>query len=164
MNWVISVFFGVSVFFQSTTGIRASFEQADKSAVNAEAFYAQSLKLAESTTANAYIGASLITKGKFAKGLKNKKQDIEQGAQMLDKAVATSPTNLEIRLIRLIIQVNLPKVVNYKANIEEDKAAIITNFASQPADIKKWIASYANQSTIFTAAEKSKLHIECYIT
>lgn len=157
MNWIAVIFFSFSILFQSTTSIRASFEQADKSADTAEAFYNESLKLPEGNLANAYRGAALITKGKFAKGLKNKKQDIVQGAALLDKAVANKPNDLEIRLIRLIIQENLPKIVGYKSNLKEDREMIVNNYASQSNELRKWIANYAKQSTVFTTEDKSKL-------
>lgn len=158
MNWIAIIFFSVATLFQgSTTGIRASFEVANTSVENAEVFYNASLKLSNSDLSNAYIGAALITKGKFEKGLKNKKQVIEKGASLLDKSVANKPKDVEIRLIRLIIQEHLPKIVKYKANMQEDKEVIVKNYATQSTDLKKWIANYAQKSAVFTAEDRKNL-------
>lgn len=158
MNWITIVCFGLSVFFQtSTPAIREVFEGAGDTATKAEAFYTQSLKLGDDDLSNAYKGAALITKGKYEKGIKNKKALIVKGAGLLDKAVENKPKDVEIRLVRLIIQEHLPTIVKYKSNLQEDKNMIISHYANQSVDLKKWISTYAKQSTVFTADDRKKL-------
>ncbi|MEC4113274.1 hypothetical protein [Myroides pelagicus] len=148
----------LTLFFQSSSkGIRESFEQASGSIEQAEVFYEKTLSLDDTDLSTAYKGAALITKGKYAKGIKNKKMLIVEGAGLLDQAVNNKPTNLEIRLVRLIIQEHLPNIVKYKSNLQEDKEAIVKGYNSQSTELKKWISDYARQSKIFTAEDKSKL-------
>lgn len=156
---LLTVFFAsaVMLFQTSTSSIRESFEHAGNSIENAEAFYSQTLKLEDSDLTNAYIGAALITKAKFQKGIKHKKELIVKGADLLDGSVNKKPKDLEIRLIRLIIQENVPNIVRYKENIQEDKKVILANYNTQSADIKKWISGYANQSKAFTTEDRQKL-------
>ncbi len=158
MKFLTVFFASMMMFFQtSTKGIRESFEYAGNSVGQAEAFYNQTLKLGDSDLANAYVGGALITKAKFEKGVKNKKALIVKGAGLLDTAVANKPKDIEIRLVRLIIQEHVPNIVKYKSNIQEDKKVIIENYSSQSAEIKKWISSYAKESKAFTAEERKKL-------
>ncbi|MDR0228195.1 MAG: hypothetical protein LBI72_03935 [Flavobacteriaceae bacterium] len=158
MKWIAVVCFSLSVFFQTnTSAIRESFEGAGDTAAKAEAFYTQSLKLGDDDVSNAYKGAALITKGKYEKGIKNKKTLIVKGAGLLDKAVENKPKDLEIRLVRLIVQEHLPSIVKYKSNMQEDKQVIVANYSKQTADLKKWISTYAKQSKVFTSDDIKKL-------
>lgn len=151
-------FISMLCWFQSANGqIRESFEHADESAELAEVFYKQASALSSSDLSNAYLGSALITKAKYEKGIKNKKALIVKGADLLDNAVKNKPKDLEIRLIRLIIQENVPGIVKYKMFIQEDKKVIIENYSSQSADIKKWISGYVKQSKAFTTEERKKL-------
>ncbi|EHO15533.1 hypothetical protein [Myroides odoratimimus] len=158
MKFLTVIFISAMMLFQtSTTSIRERFEHAGESVELAEAFYSQTLKLDNTDLGNAYKGSALITKAKFEKGIKNKKALIVQGAALLDGAVANKPKDLEIRLVRLIIQEHVPNIVKYKANIQEDKRVILENYSNQSADVKKWISSYAKQSKAFTTDDRNKL-------
>ena len=63
-----------------------------------------------------------------------------------------------MRLIRLSIQENTPKLLKYKANIEADKKQILLLFDKQSSDLKEYIKNYVKQSKIFTEAEKQQLN------
>ena len=101
----------------------------------------------------AYQGASIAMQAKFETERKTKKTLFIEGVKNLEKAVQTAPKDVEIRLIRLIIQENTPKILKYKSNIEEDKKMIVSNYSSQSAVVKKEISTYAKRSKLFTAAE-----------
>ncbi len=118
------------------------------------------LKLAKITKANkieliAYKGATIALKGRFSKKIKDKVSYFKEGTTLLEYAIKKSPQNIEIRLIRLGIQENTPRLLKYKMNIKEDKQLILQNFKNiKSSSLKEYIKSYILQSKVFTAEEK----------
>jgi hypothetical protein len=80
------------------------------------------------------------------------------GVTMVEKAIKNDPNNIEIRLIRLSIQENTPKILKYKSNITEDKNIIISTFDRQSKDLKVYIKLYVKQSKVFTEEEKKTIN------
>ncbi|MFY0481867.1 hypothetical protein ACI6PS_04615 [Flavobacterium sp. PLA-1-15] len=143
---------------QELPEIREHYYDASKTKQNAEQFH----KLLSNYSKNnniilAYKGASITIQSKFASGIKQKKQLFIEGATLVENAVKNSPENAEIRLIRLSIQENTPKILKYKANIEEDKKVIVDAFDKLPQDLKAYIKDYVKQSKVFTDKEKQQL-------
>lgn len=65
------------------------------------------------------------------------------GKKMLEMAVEQDPTNLEIRLMRLIAQENIPIILGYHQHIEEDRNFIYKNYKkTTDSDLKKFIIEY----------------------
>ena len=64
-----------------------------------------------------------------------------------------------MRLIRLSIQQNTPKILKYQENIDQDKQFILIHFSSQTQDLQLYIQEYALKSNGFSEAEKRKLGI-----
>ncbi|MBC8883388.1 hypothetical protein H9X57_08010 [Flavobacterium piscinae] len=108
----------------------------------------------ENKTLLAYKGASIALKAKFASDRKTKKELFTKGITILEQAVKADSNNAEIRLIRLSIQENTPKILNYKANISEDKKLILTTFDKQNKALQEHLKSFIMQSKSFTAQEK----------
>ncbi|MBF6607539.1 MAG: hypothetical protein ITG00_02245 [Flavobacterium sp.] len=111
----------------------------------------------DSKTLLAYKGAALTLQAKYAKNISDKKKNFSEGAALVEKAVRSEPSNIEIRMIRLSIQENTPKIVNYRKNIAEDKAFILENLASKSGSIREYIGQYAQRSKSFTEADKALL-------
>lgn len=159
MKALISIVF-LLLFFpnQEITEVRELYVNASKSKENAEIFYAKMSKLdSKSNTLIAYKGASIALRAKYLKEIKQKKEAFISGITLLEKSIKAEPENAEIRLIRLSIQENTPKILKYKSNIEEDKKLIITTFDSQPKDLKKYIKEFAVQSSVFSESEKQQI-------
>ena len=139
--------------------VRADFEKADKSKETTAALY-NSLKdyKKSNPVLLAYKGASATLQARYIADQKAKKKLVIEGIKELEAAVKSSPDNTEIRLVRLIIQENSPKILKYKMNMGEDKQMILANFASQHREVKEMIKRYATKrSKFFTAAELNKL-------
>lgn len=153
--WLVS-FMG---FFQvSTADLSKSFQQASLSEEQAQYFYEKTLKIKTiDHSAMLYKGAALMTKAKFEKKIKDKKELVKEGATLIELAIEKEPENVEFRLVRLIIQENSPKIIGYYKNIDSDKDMIINQYNQQSLTLKKWIKSYAEQSKVFTANERNKL-------
>lgn len=98
----------------------------------------------------AYKGASLILQSKNATDKNNKKQLFVKGAELIDESVNKEPENIEIRLIRLSVQENIPKALKYNSNISEDVALIQKNIDStKDAELKLYVQQYIKQSKSF---------------
>ncbi|MBB1149264.1 MULTISPECIES: hypothetical protein [unclassified Myroides] len=155
---LVCIFSFISFFQVSTTDLSKSFQQASLSAEQAQAFYEKVLTIKTTDeSASLYKGAALVTLAKFEKKIKVKKELVKEGALLIEAAIEREPTNVEFRLVRLIIQENTPKIVGYYKNIDSDKKLIIKQYDQQSTAVKKWIKTYAEQSKAFTAEERNKL-------
>lgn len=146
------------VFFsgnQELVTVRENYILASQSKEKAEEFNRLMVSYSgENKTLLAYKGASIALKAKFASDRKTKKELFTKGITILEQAVKADSNNAEIRLIRLSIQENTPKILNYKANISEDKKLILTTFDKQNKALQEHIKSFIMQSKSFTAQEK----------
>ena len=126
-----SFFFFFTVLFLSVSGIsqtaeiRNSYHAATKSESQAKSFY----ELVKNTTQSdkpemvAYKGAAKALLARY-EPLAKRKQKLKEGIDWVESAVEKSPKNVEIRLIRLSIQENIPKFLKYNENIDEDRKFI----------------------------------------
>lgn len=156
MKFLFSIVF--LIFFSGTQDIstvRENYIQASQSKEKADEFCDAMEKYnGDNKTMLAYKGASIALKAKFASDRKIKKDFFIKGVEILEKAVKAEPNNAEIRLIRLSIQENTPKILNYKSNIEEDKKVILSTFDKQNKAFKEHLKAFVMQSKSFNAQEK----------
>ncbi|PZR15108.1 MAG: hypothetical protein DI539_18450 [Flavobacterium psychrophilum] len=75
----------------------------------------------------AYLGAFQTIWAKHALNPFEKMRTFKQGKANIEESIAQSPADLEIRFIRLSVQMNAPKFLGYSDNIEEDKKMIRHN-------------------------------------
>lgn len=162
MKLILSLVFAITLTsFQSYNlpDIRKMYVAASNSKANANKFF-ETMEKYDNTneTLLAYKGASIAIKAKHAHSLKDKKEYFIKGVTVLEALIKSSPNNIELRLIRLSIQENTPKIMKYKQNIDEDKKQIVLLFDKQSNDLKEYVSNYVNQSKIFTAVEKQQLN------
>ncbi len=158
MKGLMILFVGAFALWTIDLGnIRQQFEQAKSSKEATEALYQALQGHQKDPVILAYKGASITLKARYEENRETKKEMVSEGIQTLEKAVKSSPQNVEIRLVRLAIQEHSPKVLKYKMNIAEDKQMILSNFASENRAVKTLIKRYVGQSKVFTAEERSKL-------
>lgn len=144
---------------QGLPEIRGQYINAADSKSNADKFYNLVIKNKEDNVVYlAYKGAATALKSKFSTNKSEKKEMFIAGVTMVEKAIKNDPNNIEIRLIRLSIQENTPKILKYKSNITEDKNIIISTFDRQSKDLKVYIKLYVKQSKVFTEEEKKTIN------
>jgi len=156
MKIIFSIFLLLSFSIDPNLAeIRKAFPTAANSETNATAFAA---KLADVTnddkTLLAYKGASITMVSKFKKKISDKISTFKEGAKIIESAVSSEPNNIEIRLVRLGIQENVPGIVKYKMNIKEDAAFILKHYKDQSNVLKEYIRSFVSHSKSFSAEEK----------
>lgn len=156
---IILAFLLSFVMFQQTglETLRDFYPKASASKANADKFQAMAAKAqGNDAVISAYRGASKIIQANFDKG-NGRKALITGGIKTLEAAVKANPNNLELRLIRLSVQENLPKIVGYNSKMAEDKRLILKNYSSQNAGLKQYIREFATFSKSMKAAEKATL-------
>ena len=157
MKFLVAIFTFLFVFNSNLDLIRKNYVEASKSKQHAEAFYNLVTKEKETSVIAAYKGAAIALKAKFTSDKKQRKVWFVEGVTKLEKAIKEDSNNTEIRLIRLSIQENTPKILKYKYNITEDKNFIISNFEKQNKSLKEYIRLYVKQSKVFTESEKAQI-------
>ena len=112
----------------------------------------------ESTkTLVAYKGASITMVSKYTKKVSDKIKNVKEGIKLIEFAVASEPNNIEIRLIRLSVQENAPKIVKYSKNKNEDVVFILAHYKEQSNSLVAYIKSFILQSKSFSDKEKQSL-------
>ena len=154
---IIFSFFSL-LFFSNNPNIaeiRKAFPTAATSEISATIFASKLNDVtSEDKTLYAYKGASITMVAKFKKKISDKISTFKEGSKLIELAVASEPNNIEIRLIRLSIQENIPGIVKYKMNIKEDAGFILKHFKEQNNTLKEYIKSFILHSKSFSAEEK----------
>lgn len=155
MKLIFSFITAFMLFFQSgIESLRDSYAKANVSNANTEAF----INTAEKTSGSdaviqGYKAAAKIMEAKIAK--QNRKALVKSGATSLESIIKSNPNNIELRVIRMSVQENIPKIVGYRGSLKDDKAFILNNYSKQNSALKNYIKKFAAQSKTMTAAEKA---------
>ncbi len=137
--------------------LRENYPQASMSKANADKFAVLAEKTSSSNAVfQAYKGAAKIIQSKFEKG-NTRKPMIVSGVKALENSISVYPNQIELRVIRLSVQENLPKIVGYNTKIKEDKNFILKNYSKQNSALKQYIREFAAVSKSMTLAEKASL-------
>ncbi|HEU0135738.1 MAG TPA: hypothetical protein VFQ50_00455 [Flavobacterium sp.] len=149
----------ISFALPNLVEVRKQYTSASETASKSELFaeLLSPIAKSDSKTLVAYKGASTALKAKYARSKELKKSSFVEGVALLEYALKSEPNNVEIRLIRLSIQENTPKIMNYKKNLAEDKAFIIHNFSTQTPALQAYVRTYVKRSEVFSAEEKALL-------
>lgn len=154
---ILLTFFSV-VQNNSPEDLRNAYAKANSSAEATKNFIALAEKKSSADAAVAgYKAAAKIMEAKLTKDANRRKVFIKTGATQLETLVKGNPNLAELRVIRLSVQENIPKIVGYSKNMKEDKTFLLSSFHKQNAALKNYIKRFALQSKSFSAAEKSLL-------
>lgn len=99
----------------------------------------------------AFEGALLMRKSATLKTPAQKLSMFKQGHKLLEDVISKEPQNLEYRFLRLMIQENAPKILNYKGNIKADSQLIQGGFKSLDPSLKAVITNYSKTSKALPA-------------
>jgi len=98
------------------------------------------------TGKEAFKGALLMKKSGLMPVVKEKLKLFKEGHKALELAIDKDSTNAEYRFLRLIIQENAPKIVNYNKEIKQDASYLRKNYDNLPANLQKVIVDYSKSS------------------
>jgi len=157
MKLFLSFFAAFVFFFQSDLEtLRNSYAKANESNSNTQNFIDTAEKQSGSdVVTTGYKAAAKIMEAKIAKS--NRKALVKTGATSLESVIKSNPNNAELRLIRMSVQENIPKIVGYRGSLKDDKAFLLNNYSKQNTALKGYIKRFAMQSKTMTEAEKATL-------
>ena len=82
----------------------------------------------------------------------------EEGKRLMETQIKRDPQSLELRFLRLSIQLNAPTLLGYSKNIKEDKAYLQTHFAAcTDPDLRHVILTFLDKQTNLSEAEKASI-------
>ncbi len=145
------LFFVLLLSNANLTDIRDLYSNVTSSKTKQKEFVAfmQTVNSSESVV-QAYKGAAFILQSKNTTDKKEKKELFVKGAELIEKAVSKDSKNIEIRLIRLSVQENLPKALKYNSNIEQDVDFIQKSITTtKDSELKLYVEKYIKQSKSF---------------
>jgi hypothetical protein len=156
----LTIFIAYFIFFVNIdiSEVRQLYKEADLSEQNVANLFdkLESINKSDDKVLVAYKGAATSMTAKYKKGFKLKKEFFKNGVSLLEYAVASEPANIEIRFVRLSVQQNSPRFLNYNKEIEEDKKFIINNYDQiNSSKLKAYIKDYILHSNNFTEEEKN---------
>jgi hypothetical protein len=160
MKLILSLITAFLFYFQSSDleTLRNSYSKANQSNANTQAFIDVAEKQSSSDPIiSGYKAAAQIMEAKVTKEKGKRKLFVKTGATSLESIIKTNPNNIELRVIRLSVQENIPKIVGYHSSLKDDKTFILSNYGKQNSALKSYVQKFAAQSKTFTPAEKASL-------
>lgn len=106
------------------------------------------VKLASITEKEAYEGALLMKKAGLVTKAREKLSLFKAGRLKLEASIKKDSGNTEFNFLRLIIQEHAPKMVEYRNDIENDIAAIRSNYKTLPQVVQQAINDYSKKSKV----------------
>jgi hypothetical protein len=97
---------------------------------------------------DAYEGSLLMVKAGLVKSISEKISLFRSGRQKLESCIKANIQNTELHFLRLMIQENVPSILNYKGDIEKDKSIIINTYKTLPQDVQQYILDYSKKSKV----------------
>lgn len=85
----------------------------------------------------AYKGVAIAMYAELVDGPYDKLSYFNQGKALLEKAISKAPQNAEIRFLRFSVQDNVPWIVNYSDQLEEDAAFLLGAIRSNKVNAKE---------------------------
>jgi len=136
--------------------IRKMYSDVAKSETNAKEFTERlsGVSNSDEKILVAYKAASILLESKFESIIGSKISRFKEGAKLLEATLKSDPNNIEIRMIRLSIQEDVPGITGYKKNIKEDKKFITAHYSEQNAALKEYLKNFVLQSKSFSEKEK----------
>ncbi len=144
---LLFLLFSTSVFSQ-VINVEEARKLYAKSGENKEVCKKLHEKLAEIDEKNqnlllGYKGAVLAEMAKHEKEAPKKLKFFKEGKRKLEQAILNDLENIELRFLRLSIQLHTPDALRYKGQIASDKEFIQSNLAKvKNENLKKSISEY----------------------
>lgn len=103
-------------------------------------------RLQKNSQTDAFSGALQMKKSGLITNPKERLHLFKKGHAELETAIKKDSSNCEFRLLRLMVQENSPKILQYHAEIKKDASYLRKNYERLPASLKKVILDYSKNS------------------
>jgi len=133
--------------------VRNSYRYAKQSKENTESFFelTQKTDRQNDPVLSAYYGCALTLKAAFSDKTMDKISYFRKGKKLIDLAIESNPKNIELRMIRLSVQISAPRITRYNRDIDTDKDFMIKNVdnISSPK-LKEFVKGFMSNSGVFS--------------
>ena len=103
-----------------------------------------------------YEAALLMRKAGLVSGINQKYSLFKSGAKQLDESIKLKPADTELRFLRLMIQEQAPRILNYRSNLEEDVKIVTNGFKDLPKETQHAIVGYCKNSSELNVKDLKK--------
>lgn len=106
-----------------------------------------------------YKASGTMMMAKYVGSPFSKLSYFKKGKQMLEHAIMLDERNIELRFLRLMVQVNLPSFLGYNTDIQKDKDFILSNISGMlDMGSKDFVGMTLSKSDYLNSAEKRALN------
>ena len=106
----------------------------------------------------AYKGALTASLARFSFNPLKKYSFCRSGLQDINAAIFSSPHDIELRYLRMVVEINIPSLLGLSPNIIEDKVVIMNLMKAEKDDfLKKLISDFLIRSGLCSENEKQIL-------
>ena len=134
------------MFSQNLKEYRALLQTGEKSEKSAKTLIDKSTTAYKNSKEPVYLGFLAVGKFFMAKHAFNplkKMSYFNEGKKLMENSLKAEPGNLEVRLMRLITQESVPKILGYSQNISEDRTYLTRSYKNtEDEDLKIYIKDY----------------------
>lgn len=106
------------------------FKAENEAGIKAFRMYALTQKSPDALTM-AYQGTAIAMGAKYTDGITEKIRVFNEGKDLIEKAVKNAPANAEIRFLRYCVQANIPGILGYSGQMNEDFSLIHADLSKQ---------------------------------
>ena len=111
------------------------------------------LRSASVTEKGAFEGALMMKKAGLISSPKNKLSLFKSGRNKLEGMLSKDSTNAEFRFLRLMIQENAPRILEYKSELAKDGQYIRIMFKGLSSEVQQAIIEYSKKSNVLHATD-----------
>lgn len=105
-----------------------------------------------------YAGGVTMLMAKSTANPFSKMEYFKEGKTLLEDAISNNKNDIELRFLRFAIQDNLPAILGYNENLDEDKGYIMKYLPMlDKRELRKAIANYLIKSEKASSKEKESL-------
>ena len=146
LTFLILLLISNLMFSQNLKEYRALLQTGEKSEKSAKTLIEKSSSAYKNSKEPVYLGFLAVGKFFMAKHAFNplkKMSYFNEGKKLMESSLKAEPDNLEVRLMRLITQESVPKILGYSQNISEDRTYLTRSYKNtKDEDLKIYIKDY----------------------
>lgn len=146
LTFLLLLIISTLMFSQNLKEYRALLQTGEKSEKSAKILIDKSTTAYKNSKEPVYLGFLAVGKFFMAKHAFNplkKMSYFNEGKKLMENSLKAQPDNLEVRLMRLITQESVPKILGYSQNISEDRTYLTRSYKNTTdEDLKVYIKDY----------------------
>lgn len=154
---IIAFFFSLAGTAQDLAEVRSKYPLAQNDVEITKSLSEELSNLEDSNSVlSVYKGAVLTLEANFENNKLEKLRLFKEGKKLIEAAIESNVANIEMRMIRLGVQENAPKILGYHKEKKEDKEFILRNYQATTSNKEKQVVKkFAMQSDIFSEEERA---------